>query len=269
MKVAVVQTNPEFGEVAANLDAVERQLKQSEGDVDVFVLPELFQTGYLFLSKQELRAVAEPVDASPTLDRLHDLAKQHNAAIAAGFAEASADGVYNSSVLMGPRGVLSIYRKIHLFHEEKLYFQPGDRPFEVVEFRGARMGLMICFDWRFPESTRSLALLGADIILHPSNLVLPWCPAAMITRAQENNLYTATANRWGVEDRGGKKHRYIGQSQIVGPRGDLLVRAGEEEDAILSAEIDLEFARNKQVGPHNNLWEDRREEFYVRASDSP
>jgi predicted amidohydrolase len=261
MKVAVVQSNPVFGEVEANLDATEALLEGHEADV--WVLPELFNTGYLFTERSELAAMAEPVDDGPTLRRLAQWARRHDAAFAAGFAEAAPEGAYNSAVIMGPEGILLHYRKVHLFQREKLWFLPGDRPFEVIEFRGARLGLMVCFDWRFPESMRTLAFRGADVVLHPSNLVLPWCPEAMLYRALENHVFAATANRWGVERRGGHELRYIGQSQVVTPRAERLGQLGEEGDGVLVVDIDPAVARDKQVSEHNNLWGDLRPEFYI------
>ena len=127
----------------------------------------------------------------------------------------------------------------------------------------ARLGMMICYDWIYPESARSLAMSGADIICHPSNLVLPYCPDAMITRSIENRIFTATANRTGKEARGGKTTLdFIGKSQITNPEGDRLVQFGTDEEGIKVTEIDVKLARNNRVTPVNHLWEDRRPELY-------
>lgn len=266
MKLALVQFDPVFGDPARNRDQVAEILAEVSADVDVIVLPELYSSGYLFTSEDEVTAVAEPLDG-PSLSLLADLARERNCAIAAGFAEAAEDGPYNSAVIFGPDGLLSHYRKLHLFDRETLWFRPGNQPLPVVEFRDARLGIMVCFDWRFPEAARTLALRGADVILHPSNLVLPWCPDAMLTRALENNVFVATADRWGIEDRGGTRLRFIGQSQVVTPRGERLGRLGEEETAVLEVEIDPADARDKQVTGHNDLWRDRREEFYLHSPE--
>jgi predicted amidohydrolase len=122
---------------------------------------------------------------------------------------------------------------------------------------------MICFDWLFPESVRSLALMGADIIAHPSNLVLPYCPQAMPIRCLENRVFAITANRIGEERRKqGEPLRFIGSSLIVSPEGKILAKAPENEEALLIAEIEPETARNKNLNPLNNLFEDRRPEMY-------
>ena len=108
-----------------------------------------------------------------------------------------------------------------------------------------------------------LALAGAEIICHPANLVLPHCPDAMVTRCLENHLFSITANRIGVEGRGGKKRlAYIGQSEIVSPKGSVLVRAPRSREALRIVEIDSETARDKSLNPYNNLWRDRRPRLY-------
>jgi predicted amidohydrolase len=126
------------------------------------------------------------------------------------------------------------------------------------------MGLMICFDWFFPESMRALALAGAQIVLHPANLVLPHCPQAMITRCLENRVFAATADRVGEETGGTGSLRFIGQSQIVSPRGDLLHRLGAEEG---EAVVDVRPAEadDKRLSSGNDLFAERRPEFYPRG----
>jgi predicted amidohydrolase len=260
MRVAVLQFAPRFGEVGANLDTVDRMLESVRADV--IVLPELFQTGYLFTSRDELPRLAESLDG-PTVTRIQRWARRSDAAIVAGIAEATPEGCYNSAVVIGPEGLLAHYRKIHLFDREKLWFEPGNLGFPVCEFRGARLGVMVCFDWRFPEAARSLAFKGADLIVHPSNLVLPWCPDAMITRALENNVFIATSDRWGTDERGGTRLRFIGRSQVVDPHGRRLAQLGEDEDGVLTVDIDPASARNKQVNEHNHLFDDLRPDHYL------
>jgi predicted amidohydrolase len=261
MRLALVQTNPAFGEVERNLNAAEALLRGPKADV--YVLPELFATGYLFRDRAEAAQLAEPLDGGPTLRRLRIWACELNAAIAAGWPERDHERLYNSAVLVGPQGVLAHYRKLHLFDREKLHFEAGDKELPVVEFRGARLGLMICFDWRFPEAARTLALQGAEVILHPSNLVQPFCPDGMVTRSLENCVFTATCDRWGVEDRGGGlKIGYLGRSQVVDPKGRRLGQLGEAEDGVLRVEIDPAQARDKRVTEHNDVLADRRVEWY-------
>ncbi|MEE8260694.1 MAG: nitrilase-related carbon-nitrogen hydrolase, partial [Nitrospinaceae bacterium] len=168
-----------------------------------------------------------------------------------------------SAVIVGPQGFIGKFRKAHIFDSENNFFQPGDLPFTVFDAGFAKIGIMICFDWRFPETARTLALQGADIIAHPSNLVLPHCPQAMITRCLENRVYAATSNRVGTEKRApGEPLKFIGQSQVVDPDGTVLVRASEDREEAHVVEIDLAKARNKRINGHNDLFADRREDLY-------
>lgn len=183
--------------------------------------------------------------------------------VVAGLPERDGAHCYNSAVIVAPSGFLGCYRKTHLFDEETLFFSPGDTGFQVWDVGMAKIGIMICFDWFYPESARTLALKGADIICHPSNLVLPHCPQAMVTRCLENRVFSITANRIGSEERGGRKRlTYIGQSEIVSPGGAILSRAPSEEDSLCVLDIDPHQARDKSLNPYNDLLRDRRTQFY-------
>jgi predicted amidohydrolase len=165
---------------------------------------------------------------------------------------------------VGPGGHLASYRKIHLFGMETAFFLPGDRPFSTCDVGGVRVGIMICFDHLFPEAARSLALLGADVIAHPANLVLPGvAQRTMEVRALENGIFAATANRVGSEARNGNELRYTGQSQIVGPNGNVLVRLSEDRPEIAVVEIDISRARDKAVTSRNDKLADRRPHLYT------
>jgi predicted amidohydrolase len=190
--------------------------------------------------------------------------------VIAGFPEKSAARVYNSSALIGPDGrVRDVYRKLHLFDDEKLWFAPGDRAPRVSRAGAARVGMLICFDWRFPEIWRVLALDGADVIAHPSNLVVPRA-AQMATpvRALENRVYVVTANRVGADVRPDRRIAFTGRSQVVSPDGLVLARAGSSSEKALVADIDLKQARNKKFGKtRNEIFRDRRPEFYGPVSE--
>jgi len=120
---------------------------------------------------------------------------------------------------------------------------------------------MICFDWYYPESARTLALKGVQLIVHPANLVLPYCPDAMVTRCLENHVYSATANRVGSEDRGGTSLSFIGMSEIVTPEGDIIVRMGTEP-GISAVDIDLKTADMKMINQYNSILEGRKPDQY-------
>jgi predicted amidohydrolase len=258
MRAGYLQFAPVFGEKQANLSRVGEFL--SGVKADLIVLPELFATGYVFESREELLALAEG-ENGPTFIALREFSRQTGGAIVAGIAEHAGAACYNSCFVFAHGEVVGCYRKIHLFDKEKLLFEPGDRGFQVVDYEGVKLGLMICFDWIFPEAARSLALAGAAILCHPANLLLPHCPQAMITRCLENRVFAITANRVGTEARAGQEVKFIGASQIVGPRGEVLVRASEEE-MLQIIDIDPARAADKMVTPTNHVILDRRPEFY-------
>lgn len=260
MKAGFIQFSPEFGNVDANIDKAQSMMEKI--DADLLVLPELFNTGYLFLSQKEVYELAEEIPAGKTTNALSKIARRKKIHIVAGIAEREGAKLYNSAVLVAPDGYVATYRKIHLFNEEKLWFKPGNTDFHVYDLGQFQIGIMICFDWLFPETSRVLALKGADVICHPSNLVLPYCQDAMITRCLENRIFAVTANRTGCEERSGKKFKYTGKSQIVSPEAHVLYRATTEDEEVGVAEIDVSLARNKKINEYNNLFADRRPEYY-------
>lgn len=259
MKVGFVQMDVCFGRVEQNLRKAEQLLEPVEADL--WVLPELFSSGYLFTSPSEAEALSEPIPEGPTTQFLLRMARKKKAVFAAGVAERAGEKIYNAAVLIDSHGVQAVYRKVHLFNEEKKWFTAGDNPFFTIMVNGIRFGLMICFDWFFPEAMRSLALQGAEIICHPANLVLPYCQNAMVTRCLENRVFAITANRIGIEERGGKRLAFTGDSRITAPDGVVLAQGGEDERAVC-VEIDPAAARKKAVTPLNDLFADRRPECY-------
>ncbi|MBD3366716.1 MAG: hypothetical protein GF405_00910 [Candidatus Eisenbacteria bacterium] len=264
MKVAAIQFCPEFGAMEHNLGRMEELVARERADL--YVLPELAVSGYLFESESEARALAQPPD-SRAFNGLSDLADRQSAAVVVGFAEVSNGELYNSSLIISPDGGRAVYRKIHLFADEKDIFAPGDRPPEVHDIGGVRLGPMICFDWIFPETARSLAVLGADILCHSANLVLPYCQEATVTRCIENRVFAVLSNRTGTEERGDRRLRFTGMSEIVTPSGQILVRADEEGDEVVVADIDPTEARNKFVTPKNDVMADRRPELYCLGDE--
>ena len=266
MNLALVQLQPQMLDVAANLGhAIETMRGTILGaGADLYLLPELYPSGYTFAATAEVERIAEPAGDGPSFAAFSAFARAHHAWVSYGFAERGADGCfYNSANLVGPEGLVGTYRKIQLFGREKLFFSPGDAPAPVFELPWGRVGLMICFDWYFPEVARSLALRGAELLLHPANLVLPHCPDAMITRSLENRVFSATCDRVGTESHGGVTHAFIGTSQVVTPRGEILVRCSRDREEVAVVEIDLAAARSKRLGEHNDLFADRNPALYL------
>ncbi|MCX5850319.1 MAG: acyltransferase [Deltaproteobacteria bacterium] len=262
MKAGFIQFSPEFGEADANIEKALSMIEKA--NADLIVLPELFNSGYLFISQKEVDAVAEEIPAGKTTRALCAIARRKKINIVAGIIENFQGDLYNSAVLVSPAGYVGAYRKIHLFNEENLWFKPGNTGFNVFDLGICRIGIMICFDWFFPEAARILALKGADIICHPANLVLPYCQDAMVTRCLENKVYTVTANRTGFEERSGKKYSYTGKSQITAPDARILYQADAQNDEIGVAEIDVRTARNKKINKYNDVFTDRRTDCYKK-----
>ena len=260
MKIGYVQTSPIFGEITQNFEQVEKLLGYSKADL--IVLPELFATGYTFISKEETELLAENTEGN-TAEFLMGIAKRTSAVVVGGFIEKDGNQIFNSSMIVSDSEVLGIYRKIHLYYKEKLWFSPGNKALEIYEVKNARIGIMICFDWFFPETIRSLTLLGADIIAHPANLILPYCQSAMITRCLINRVFAITSNRIGNEARGEDKFTFTGGSQITSYNGDVLSSAPKDKPHIDFVKIDVEKARDKNINVYNNVIKDRRTEFYL------
>jgi len=261
MKVGFYQFNPVFGKKEKNLAKVANAL---EGiDAELMVLPEFFATGYQFISKEEVSRLAEVIPGGETTEALVAVSQKHGMYIVGGLPERVGEHFYNSAVITGPEGFVGVYRKTHLFFEETLWFTPGNTGFNIFQTDLGTIGIMICFDWFFPESMRSLALQGAQIIAHPANLVLPHCPAAMPIRCLENRVYAVTANRTGTEQRkDAPPLTFIGMSQIVAPDSTVIAQAPAKGTSIMISDIDLKKALNKSINPYNDLFKDRRPEMY-------
>lgn len=250
MRVGFVQMDCKLLEVDENVDRALHLLERRKADL--MVLPELFNTGYNFLSRRQAERVAEQIPRGYTSQKLLEISRDRDMTIVAGITERDRGSLYNSA-LIARRGRASKYRKIHLFFREKKWFKPG-REFKVF----GDVGVMICFDWFFPESVRALMLKGAKIVAHPSNLVLPYCPDAMKVRCIENRVFAVTADRIGRE----RDLKYIGRSEIVDPIGRIMYRASSRREEVVVRRIDLEKASDKRVTPMNDIVLDRRPQVY-------
>jgi predicted amidohydrolase len=292
IRISAIQFTPLWRNKPGNLAAIRRLLGGLESDI--ILLPELCTTGYSFLSKEE--AIQEAEDLSgESVTLIKELDCDMKTMIIAGFAEKDKDNdeVYNSALLALPDGNVKIYRKTHLFFKEKLCFAPGNTGFFVVDHPlvDCRVGVMICNDWRYPEVARTLGLLGADIIVCPSNLVSELWSLAMPARAIENKVYLAVANRTGAEERilednkdynldankdekkddnNGENQDYKqkqllsfnGGSVIYSFDGSVLAKAGNDEEAVITAAIEPLNTRDKSFNAYNDLFKDRRPDYY-------
>jgi predicted amidohydrolase len=262
LKLAVVQFTPKFGKKQKNLSRMHQLVEGVTADIIVF--PELCTTGYFFQSRAEVAKSAETVDG-PASKFFRDMARDKNAVVVAGFAERHQKNLYNACLIVVPEVKKPhVYRKIHLFYKEKDCFDPGDSGFFVVtdKKRDVRIGPMVCYDWRFPESARVLTLLGADLIVCPANLITEAWRMVMPARAIENNVYLAVANRAGMEKRNGEKLHFKGNSAIYDFSGREINKAGEEKDEVLLAEIYPSQTRDKSFNAINDVLADRQPQHY-------
>lgn len=263
--IAYGQFHVRFGNWDANAARITEIAAAAQG-ASLLVLPELAFSGYDFPGHAAARKNADAFHGR-TREFLSSLSRQHHMTVIAGYAEDASNALYNSSMLVNPDGSAANYRKLHLFNREQDFFTPGDAPPPVVDTPIGKVGLMICFDWFFPEVARSLALRGAEIIAHPSNLVLPWCQRAMFARSVENGVFTVTCNRIGTEEEAGRSLTFTGASQILSPRGETLAQAPVDEEHVGIAEVDLAQAREKTIAERNDLFIDRRPEMYVGVGE--
>lgn len=267
MKIAAVQMDVKLGEVARNLSAIETRFREAIGNgAELVVFPECALTGYCFETLDEALPYAQSIPG-PATQQLSAVCAEASACAIFGMLELDGDQVYNAAVLIGPDGVIGSYRKTHLpFLGVDQHVSPGNEPFAVHTAGNLRVGMNICYDSAFPEASRCLTLLGADLIALPTN----WPPGAecvaghvLNTRAMENAVYFAAANRVG-EERG---FRFIGLSRICAPDGSTLATSEDDLETILYAEIDPERSRNKrverEVGRHAiDRLADRRPDLY-------
>ncbi|MYW65947.1 carbon-nitrogen hydrolase [Streptomyces sp. SID8379] len=268
--VACAQLALGVGDVAENLAAAEEAVEAAaRAGARVVVLPELANSGYVFASVAEARALAEPLDG-PTVTAWSAAARRHGVTLVAGLAELDTDGqVRNSAVVIDPAGGLrAVYRKAHLFGTEKDFFVPGDERPPAVDIAGVgRIGVMVCYDLEFPEWVRRAALAGTELLCAPVNW--PRFPRpegerpAEVSKAQAaasfNRMYVAVADRAGDE----RGVSWTGGSVIVDPDGfPLAGRTPTEGPALLLASCDLAQARDKSLGEHNDVFGDRRPELY-------
>ena len=246
-KIAAVQIDSRLGDVAHNLKAVREGLRAAAGQgARLAVFPECALTGYCFKGRDEAWPFAEPAPG-PSLDAIAADCRQLGVWAVVGMLELAGDDLFNACALVGPDGFLAAYRKLHLpYLGVDRFTTPGDRPFAVHDLGGLRVGMHICYDGSFPESARVLALLGADLVVLPTN----WPTGAEPTirhltacRALENHVFYAACNRVG-EERG---FRFIGQSRILDCDGELLTAAGADGPEIVTADVDPAVARQKRL----------------------
>jgi predicted amidohydrolase len=265
VRVACAQIAPVVGEGEGNLARARAALEgAAAAGAGIVVLPELATSGYVFRDAAEARTLAAPEPPA----EWRELAERHDLVVVGGFCEAGADGaLYNSAAIVDASGVLTTYRKAHLWDREQLVFTPGDGRPPVVDTRHGRIGLMVCYDLEFPEWVRVAALSGTDLLCVPTNW--PRLPRPegerpleivhAMSAAAANGLFVAACDRCGTE----RGVDWVQGSVIVSPQGWLAAGPPQESgEALVTADLDLHRARDKSFGERNDVIADRRPELY-------
>ena len=268
VRVACLQIAPVVGDAEGNRRLARAAIGEAvDAGARLVVLPELATSGYVFESSDEARACAEPADG-PSLSGWSEEAARGDAVVVGGLCELGEDGrLYNSAAVVDGGGVLGVYRKIHLWDRERLFFEPGRECAPVLETPVGRVGVGVCYDLNFPEVARGLALAGADIVVLPSNLPRSPRPAgerpievtlAMAT-AHLNHVFVALCDRCGPE----RGVEWVGGSVVCDEWGWLL--AGPPPDfgrGLVLADCDFARARDKAWNERNDVFGDRRPDLY-------
>ncbi len=251
MNVAFLQFEPRWGEPQHNLAKIAAALTNQR--FELIVLPELCATGYLFSSREALRALAEPIPEGSTTRALVEIARQQDACLIAGLAEREGAQLYNTAVVVGPQGFIGKHRKRHFSPLEARLFDRGEG-LTVFNLKGVLVGVVICFESWFPEACRAPVLQGAKLLCSPANFGEPQSLTIGRARAIENNVFFVTANRLGAETMGEVAAHFRGESQIIGPTGDVLARA-QDSEGVGVVDIDPSLAgTGKLLGA--NLYEE-------------
>lgn len=268
-RIACVQMDVSIGDVEANRrKIVERLRTAAEGGAKLVIFPECALTGYCFESLEEAAPFAEPIDG-PSSRAFARACRETGVHAVIGFIEKDDSSYYNAAMLVGPGGggVIGNYRKVHLpFLGVDRFLTPGNRRFEVFELPFGRIGINICYDASFPEAARALKLLGAELIILPTNWPTgAWRTAEFIinARACENHVNFAAANRCGVE----RGWEFIGRSKVADFNGDTLGEASRLGEEMLIIDVDLQEANKNKIVNVAGAYEidrlaDRRPEFY-------
>jgi N-carbamoylputrescine amidase len=261
----------------ANVATAERLVRHAAREgAQIILLQELFETPYFCQDqKQEYFALAAPADDHPVLRRMSALAAELEVVLPVSFFERANNAYYNSLVMIDADGSnLGIYRKSHIpdgpGYQEKYYFNPGDTGFRVFKTRYATIGTAICWDQWFPESARSMALLGAEALFYPTAIGSEPQDTGLDSRdhwqrvmqghAGANLMPLIASNRIGREEGSSSAITFYGSSFIAGPQGEKVAEAGRDEEAVLTATFDLDKIRAARASW--GIFRDRRPELY-------
>jgi predicted amidohydrolase len=257
----MIQMDVLLGNPAGNMGRAKPLIEKAAREGSrVVLLPELWTTGYAY---ENLRSLAELLEGK-IMATVSNIASDNNVYVIGSTARIENNVYFNTCVVVGPKGVLGHSDKAHLFRPigEDKFFTAGNSH-SIYETRIGAIGTALCYDIRFPELCRSIALAGAKILFVPAEWPYPrlhhW-RALLIARAIENQMFVAGCNRIGMDP----MNKYFGHSMIVDPAGEVLVEGGESE-ALLTAELDLENVdRIRSLIP---CFKDRNEAAYANRVD--
>ena len=270
VKIACCQMEPIVGKKSDNLNkSIEMIEEAASNGANLIVLPELCNSGYVFETREEAFELSEEIPSGESCKSWSKICKKLGVHIVAGINERAGDLLYNSSVVIGPHDYVGTFRKVHLWNEENLFFEPGDLGFPVFKTPIGRISCHICYDSWFPESYRLAALQGADIVCVSTN----WVPIPgqdkdreamanilVMGAAHVNSVFIAAADRIGTE----RGQPFIGQSIIASYTGwPIGGPASTDKEEIIYAEANLSDARRKRNWTeYNQPLRDRRKDVY-------
>jgi len=268
VKIAAVQMEPRLMNNRENLVSIMGGVSKAAANrANLVVFPECSLTGYIFHSREEALPFAETVPG-PSTKEVASLCRELGVYVVFGLLEREGDRLFNAAVLVGPQGLIAGYRKNHLpFLGVDRFVDMGDRPFEVHQTPIGNIGIYICYDIVFPESSRVMTLMGADILALPTNFpqVRRETLATYVVnaRAIENRVHMVEADRVGSE----RGYSFAGLSKIVSASGSTLGLASPDKEEIIYGEVSLAAARKKRLVVIPGEYEidyikDRRPELY-------
>ena len=283
VKVAAIQLDC-VADPQANLAHAEKLVRKAADEgAKIILLPELFERPYFCQEQRyDYYAYATPVMENPAVQRLSAVARELAVVLPVSFYEKDGTRLFNSIAMLDADGsVMGVYRKTHIpddhYYQEKFYFTPGNTGFKVWDTRYGKIGVGICWDQWFPEAARSMALLGADILLYPTAIgsepILEVDSSGHWMRTMQghsaaNILPVMAANRYGTETvtpcpengQQASSLTFYGTSFITDETGDILKKAGRTDDEILTAAFDFDQIRSERLSW--GLFRDRRPETY-------
>ncbi len=268
VKVACLQMDVTIGRIEENIKKSVSMINEAaDNGAVLIVMPEMANSGYNFDSREEAFSLAENIDDSKSVKAWEEAAKERNIYIVSGITEIDGNSLYNSAVLIGPDGLIGKYRKLHLWEEEFLWFEPGNLGLPVFNTPIGRIGIVICYDMWFPETFRILAAQGADIVCIPTNWVsidsLPdnmknFGPVLAMAAAHSNGIYVAAADRVGTE----RDMPFPGRSLIVRTAGIPIVGPVDDTEQIIYGDCNFAKVRAHGINKYNSSKKDRRLDVY-------